>query len=116
MGKYKLVVLSNATKGREEEYNDWYSNQHLDDVVAIPGFASALRLKHLTPVAGDYEHKYIAIYDIDADDPQAAVQALTDTASAGMFISESLDLDNLKCAVFEVCSSEVTAPKEKTPA
>jgi hypothetical protein len=116
MGKYKLVVLSNAVKGREDEYNDWYSNQHLDDVVAIPGFASAVRLKHLTPVSGEFDLKYLAIYDIDAEDPQMALKALNDTSAAGMFISEALDLTTLKCAVFEVCSDEVGAPKEKATA
>jgi hypothetical protein len=115
MGKYKLVVLSKPVKGREDEYNDWYSNQHLDDVVAIPGFASALRMTHLTPVSGEFDLKYLAIYDMDAEDPQDALKALTDTAAAGMFISEALDLTTLQCAVFEVCSNEVGA-KAKTPA
>jgi hypothetical protein len=116
MGRYKLVVLSNPVKGREAEYNDWYSNQHLDDVVAIPGFASALRLKHLTPVSGEFDLKYLAIYDMDAEDPQAALSALTKATEGGMIISEALDLTTLQCAVFEVCSSEVTAPPQKTPA
>jgi hypothetical protein len=101
MGKYKLVVQSKPVAGREDEYNEWYSHQHLDDVVAIPGFASATRLKLLANVAGEYEHKYLAIYDMDAQDPDAAVEALKDTAAAGMFISDALDLATIKCAVFE---------------
>jgi hypothetical protein len=116
MGKYKLVVLSNAVAGREDEYNDWYTNQHLDDVVAIPGFASAVRMKHLTPVAGDFAHKYLAIYEIDAPDAETAVKALMDSSAAGMFISESLDMSTIQCAVFEACSNEVAAPKQKAPA
>lgn len=116
MGKYKLVVLSNAVPGREDEYNEWYSNRHLDDVVAIPGFASAVRLKHLTPVSGVFELSYMALYDIDADEPAAALAALNESAAAGMFISEALDLSSLKCAVFEVCSNEITARRAKAPA
>jgi hypothetical protein len=115
MARYRLVVLSNAVKGREDEYNNWYTHQHLDEVVAVPGFATALRMKLLQPVAGEYEHKYLAIYDIDADNPDDAIEALKDSASSNMFISEALDLDTIKCAVFEVCSPEIAA-KEKAPA
>ena len=77
--------------------------------------STALRMKLLQPVAGEYDHKYLAIYDIDADNPDDAVAALTQSASTTMFISEALDLETIKCAVFETCSPEITA-KEKTPA
>jgi hypothetical protein len=115
--KYKLVVLSSPVKGREEEYNAWYTNQHLDDVVAIPGFASAQRLKLHQPVTGEYKNPYLAIYEMDAEDPQSAMKALTDVvAGGGMFITESLDLSTIQCAIFEVCSPEVAGRKETTPA
>ena len=117
MPKYKLVVLSSPVKGREAEYNDWYTNQHLDDVVAIPGFSAAQRLKLHQTVTGEYKNPYLAIYEMDAEDPQSALKALNDVVgSGGMFITESLDLATIQCAVFEVCSPEVSAPKEKAPA
>lgn len=117
MPKYKLVVLSSPVKGREEEYNAWYTNQHLDDVVAIPGFATAQRLKLHKPVTGEYNNPYLAIYEMGAEDPDAAMKAMTDVVSSGgMFITESLDLATIQCAIFEVCSGEVTAPKEKAQA
>ncbi len=37
MPHYAYVVHSNPVAGREDEYNDWYSNRHLADVVAVPG-------------------------------------------------------------------------------
>ena len=43
MAGYKFVVLSNPVAGHEEEYNDWYSNRHLADIVAIPGFSAVQR-------------------------------------------------------------------------
>ena len=30
-----LVVLSSPVEGREDEYNEWYSNVHLREVVEI---------------------------------------------------------------------------------
>ncbi|MEQ9574230.1 MAG: hypothetical protein RLN77_01490, partial [Rhodospirillales bacterium] len=29
MAKYKLIVLINAIEGREDEFNDWFTNQHM---------------------------------------------------------------------------------------
>lgn len=40
---YKFVVLTNAVEGRDAEFNDWHSNVHLADVVAIPGILRAER-------------------------------------------------------------------------
>lgn len=45
MGDYVIVVSSRPAAGREEEYNDWYNNQHLADVLAQPGFKTARRYK-----------------------------------------------------------------------
>jgi hypothetical protein len=115
MSKYKLIVMTNAVEGRDSEFNDWYTNRHLADVVGVPGFASAQRLKLHSQVAGRFENKYLAIYTIDAADPQQALAALQTFGDSGqMYISESLDRDTVNCAVFEVCSAEVTAPKSST--
>jgi len=46
MGRYSLVVLSNpVSAAREQAYNDWYEHQHVPDVLRVPGFKSAQRLK-----------------------------------------------------------------------
>src|SRR5690606_19186746 len=53
---YAYVVLSNPVPGRDQEYNDWYSNRHLADVVAVPGFVSAQRFRLVDPEAEDAPH------------------------------------------------------------
>ena len=35
MAKLWLVVLTNPVEGREDEYNEWYSGRHLEDVLAV---------------------------------------------------------------------------------
>lgn len=37
MGNYTLVVFTNPVEGREDDYNEWYDNQHLGDVIAAAG-------------------------------------------------------------------------------
>jgi len=114
MGKYKLVVLSDAVEGREEEFNDWYSNQHLGDIVDIPGFASAQRLKLKSVQIGHFKNKYLAIYEMDTDDPDKAIEIMLRRRDTGeMFITDAFDWDNASCGVFEVCSETVFAPNTK---
>jgi hypothetical protein len=67
---YKFVVLTNAVEGREDEYNDWYTNRHLPDVLAIPGIVEAVRfeLAGTQRIAPPWPYRYLAIYDIETDD------------------------------------------------
>ena len=37
MPKFNLFALTNPTDGRDEEFNDWYTNVHLTDVLKLPG-------------------------------------------------------------------------------
>lgn len=110
MSKYKLVVFTDPVEGREDEYNDWYNNQHLSDVVAIPGFGSAQRFKLKQLRDGQFRHRYLAIYDIESDDYGKVMEALTNTAgTSAMIISEALDSPTADVAVFEACSQRVMA-------
>ena len=90
MARHILVVMSSPTQGREDEYNDWYSEVHLAEVVKVPGFVSAQRFELadtqlkdiLTPdekgnkVYGESKHRYLAIYEMEADTSTDAIQAL----------------------------------------
>jgi hypothetical protein len=32
MERYTFLVLTNAVEGTDDEFNDWYNNQHLKDL------------------------------------------------------------------------------------
>ncbi|HKX78444.1 MAG TPA: hypothetical protein VJM34_07995 [Novosphingobium sp.] len=111
MGRFQLVVISRPKDGRDAEYNDWYTNRHLADVVALPGFSSAQRFRRVAKVSGDVGMDHLAIYEIDADSAEDALASLN--AASGdpekMPISDALDLDAVVAAVYEVHSPVVTA-------
>lgn len=92
MGKYVMVVQSQAKDGRDDEYNDWYNTVHIKDICAIPGVKSGRRFES-TPVAiGGPGLKYLAIYEIEADDPMAVMAEMGKRASDGTIrTSEALD-------------------------
>ena len=85
MARFSFVVYSNPAEGREQEYNDWYDNQHLEDVLAIPGVISARRFKisatQIREAAQPY--RYLAIYDIEADDVQSFIKDLMLRTASG---------------------------------
>jgi len=64
MAKYTLIALSNPVAGKEQEFNEWYSNVHLRDVTSLPGVVSGRRFR----IALDRPWKYAAEYEIECDD------------------------------------------------
>lgn len=110
MARYKMIVLTNPKPEREREFNEWYSNRHLQDVTAVPGFKSAQRFKLTHPMGFEHKWQYAAIYEVETDDPEASVaELLGRQGSDAMIISEALDLDGAVAGLFEPCSAVVAA-------
>lgn len=74
MVKHLLMTLSNAKPGREDEFNDWYDNQHLGDMLAQPGFAAAQRFE-LSSLADQRAapFRYLTLFEIEGDDIETAL-------------------------------------------
>ncbi|MBV1879198.1 MAG: hypothetical protein KUG79_16270 [Pseudomonadales bacterium] len=90
MSNHTLLVLTNPVVGKEKEYNDWYSNTHIQDIVAIPGFVSAQRFKLSDAQMADAgPYKYLAIYEVEGD-PAAALDALK-AATPNIEMSDALN-------------------------
>jgi len=68
MAKLLFVVLTNPVEGREDEFNEWYSGGHLEDVVAVEGFRAAQRFELIPSELGNVSpppFKYLAIYEAE---------------------------------------------------
>jgi len=78
MGRYVFVVHSNPVEGREDEYNDWYSNRHLSDMRALPGVTAVQRLTlaNLQIREGQLPFRYLSLYEIETDDLQGFIDEL----------------------------------------
>ena len=74
MAKWINLVEANCKDAsREEEFNDWYDNIHLPDVLETPGFVAATRYVIREPQDGC--GKYIAVYEIETDDFEQTMEA-----------------------------------------
>jgi hypothetical protein len=83
MPDYKFVVFSNPVEGKEAEFNSWYNDVHLGEVVALPGFVGAKRFRIHPNSEAEPAHRYLAIYEMSTTDPQAVLTSLTDAAASG---------------------------------
>jgi hypothetical protein len=76
-----LAFTEPQDPSQDDEYNSWYDNKHLHDVVNVPGVVSATRYRlakgiELLPGAQDVPQRYLAIYEIEGEtDEQMAAFA-----------------------------------------
>ena len=68
--KYYQLVFSDPVAGKEDEYNKWYSEQHVPDIVAVPGFVSGQRLSFAAGGVhqGTKQYQYLVMFKIVTDD------------------------------------------------
>jgi hypothetical protein len=78
MEKWLLVVRSNCTdESREDEFNKWYDEVHIPDVMTTPGLVKASR--YMSEELGSYEGgKYLAVYEIETDDIDKTMKTLSE--------------------------------------
>jgi len=61
-----LVVFTNAKEGRDEAFNEWYTNRHLADLLQIEGVRAAQRFEvSQTQPPQSSPYKYMAIYEVE---------------------------------------------------
>jgi hypothetical protein len=64
-----FIAFTNAAEGRAEEFNAWYDDQHLREVLAIPGFRSVQRFKAAAAQRPRDQppFEYLAIYEVEGE-------------------------------------------------
>jgi hypothetical protein len=113
MARHILLVLSNATDGGDDEFNDWYTNVHLSDVLKVEGFVAAqrFRLSETQLAGGEPPYRYAAIYEVETDDLQRSADALGAAGSgdSAMVISPKLDRSRTVAWFFDPATDMVRA-------
>lgn len=109
MDRHVLVVFTSPAEGREAEYNDWYTNEHLPDVLAIDGFVAAQRFE-LAPMdpPRDGRHPYLAVYEVEGD--LAAADSALNAALTTMHITGALERGRTHAAYYTPLTPRVVAP------
>lgn len=106
MTKHILLVFTDPVEGREDDYNTWYNDVHLGEVLATDGFVRAQRFKVSDTMPGVTDHEYVAIYELETDDPAAAMKALNGAAK-GFTMTDATDLRTAKMSLASQASELV---------
>src|ERR1700704_3984901 len=90
MGKGVILLETMpVTADREAEYHKWYNDTHLAEICSVDGIVSARRF-----APSDGTGPFIAIYELDCDDLDGAVQKLGELGASGKM--SSLELLNME--------------------
>lgn len=91
MTRHLLLVSSDPVTGSEEDYQRWYDEVHLHDVLSVPGFVRAQRFVAQPSVHGELpDNRFLAIYEIETDDLAGTLAQLSQ-AARGMVLSPAFD-------------------------
>jgi len=76
MAKATVLVFTNcADPAREKEFNEWYDNTHVPDVLETPGFLNCTRYE-LIGDPGPGQGKFLAAYEVESDDLPSTMAGL----------------------------------------
>lgn len=103
--KYLMIVLTEPTEGREREYNDYYDNTHLEEVLATTVQTRAQRYKLAAEVGEPCPLPYLAVYESEGESAQAVLDDLNASRSERQQ-SKSLNKKTGRVWVFEALGPE----------
>ncbi len=117
-----LVVMTDpVSPDREADYNEWYNECHLPDVLAIPGYVSATRYRAFEGRRG-FNQEYLALYELDVPDV-AALQQVSDEHMHRIAEREmrlppphTLSLESMRAEYYTAVGPRLGAPDDAPPA
>ena len=107
MARHILLVVTNPVPGRDDAYNRWYTEQHLKDVLKLDGFVAAERFRVLSEKTDNrLSGQYVAIYEIESDDPEAVYKRLGSASEAGqLLVSDAMSSDGMSISILSSIAS-----------
>ncbi|MEV0685427.1 hypothetical protein AB0I35_16335 [Nocardia sp. NPDC050378] len=95
----RLMVFATPHDGMDDEYNRWYTEVHIPDMLAIPGVVSAER--HQLVRGAPDEMRYLSVFVLDAE-PSAVLAEIGARAKDGrMTMSASADPARTRITVWD---------------
>lgn len=101
--KALLLVHTNAAGPEHEaEFNTWYEQVHIPQLLeSVPGIVRATRYS-ASPSGPPTEHRYLAIYEIEAENPASVLHDIGEAAAAGKLdMSPAMDGQPPMMALYE---------------
>ena len=76
MPKHIALVLTNSLEGQEDEFNRWYTDRHIDEILSLDAHVAVQRFRLANQGnPADAPFKYLAINEVVAGGMDAALAA-----------------------------------------
>ena len=102
MAENRFIVLSNPIGGKDDEFNKWYDEIHVPEVLEVPGVVAAQRYDlaeldipddpDLPAQLPPPTHRYLVIYEVEGKPEAVMAQFLERVMSGKLTLGETLDL------------------------
>jgi hypothetical protein len=80
-----LVFIDPKSAETEAEFNAWFDDIHLDEVIAVAGIASGARFKRIPiarPTPSPITQQYLTLLEVEADDIEDVARRLTEAGKS----------------------------------
>ncbi|MBO1901323.1 hypothetical protein J4H92_05105 [Leucobacter weissii] len=101
-----LIALLNAREGREDEFNAWYTEEHLPEVVRLPGILTAQRYEIPEALLGRLPYRYATVYRVEGSAAAALQEILSAEFSSN---SEAIDAEQMVFSPFAPLGAPIAA-------
>lgn len=108
MAKHLILVLTEPTEGNSTEFNDYYENTHLDEVISTTGWQTAQRFELVDQAGEPCPLPYLAAYTVDAEDSAEILKTLNETRPQRQQ-SDALNMRTGRAWVFKEIGPEHSA-------
>jgi hypothetical protein len=99
-----LLVFTNPVAGTDDEFNRWYDDVHVPEVLAVKGVVAAQRYEvavletpenDIGPAPAGPDHRYLVVYKLDRDANSVMVDFVAALASGEMSLHPALDMSTV---------------------
>ena len=77
--KHMVLVLTEPAEGQTEEFDRYYEQDHIDEVLTTTGWTTGQRFKLADEVGAPCPLPYLALYEAWAEDAPSVLKTLNDT-------------------------------------
>lgn len=108
---FYLVFSNPVSEDRVEEFHQWYDEQHIPDVLSVPGLVSAQRIAYrdVSAAVGAPSARFGVIYEMEGDPEEVMGLIRERVASGEMVMSDVLDLSTFAMHFWDPRGAKVTA-------
>jgi hypothetical protein len=111
MERHIMVVQVNPVVGRDDEFNEWYDNYHIKEMLKTPGFVSARRFRFCDvqlPSGDTASHKYLVIYEIEGAIAPVVADLMSPETAKRITPSTAFDSSNAVLRLFTAVGPVMT--------